>query len=283
MCRSNLHGSRSELRFRNVIQDDRNLTLHEREQHFLPMQMRVPVIRSIHRHRRIAEHRLRTRRRYRDELVRPDDGITNLIQLPRNIFVFHFEIRDRSAAIRTPVHNVLPAINQPLFIQPDEHFAHRARQVLVHREVLAPPIDRHSQALHLLENRSAIEPFPVPHTLDKLLATHLESRLAFAAQLPVHHHLRSDAGMVRPRQPQSEEPAHAMPAHKNIHLRLVEHVPHVQPSRHIRRWQQQREHWPRVARRRRLHVEQFFADPVLRPARFSRARLVGFRQFVRHG
>ena len=34
--------------------------------------------------------------------------------------------------------------------------------------------------------------------------------------------------------------------------------------------------------RRRLHVKQFFLDPILGPARFNRARFVSFRQFVRH-
>ena len=35
--------------------------------------------------------------------------------------------------------------------------------------------------------------------------------------------------------------------------------------------------------RRRGHGEEFLFDPVLGPARFNRARLVGFGQFVRHG
>ena len=88
--------------------------------------------------------------------------------------------------------------------------------------------------------------------------------------------------MIRARQPKRDKPAHAMPAHENIHLRLVEHVPHVQPTRHVRRRQEQRKHRTRISRHRSLHVKQFFPDPILGPARFNRARFVSFRQFVRH-
>ena len=63
---------------------------------------------------------------------------------------------------------------------------------------------------------------------------------------------------------------------------LVQHVPHVQPPRHIRRRQEQRKHRTRIARRRSLHMKQFFPDPILSPARFNSARFVSFRQFVRH-
>src|SRR5438445_12071536 len=73
-----------------------------------------------------------------------------------------------------------------------------------------------------------------------------------------------------------------MPAHNDVHLRLVEHVPHVQPPSHIRRRQKQREHWTRFTRRRRRNGEQLFLRPVLGPARFNRARLVRFGKLVRH-
>ena len=65
-------------------------------------------------------------------------------------------------------------------------------------------------------------------------------------ELALHHHLRGDAGMVGSGQPNSKS-AHAMPAHDDVHLRLVEHVPHVQAPGHIGRRQQQREHRPRLS------------------------------------
>ena len=67
-------------------------------------------------------------------------------------------------------------------------------------------------------------------------------------ELFLHHHLRRDAGVIGARQPQRDESAHAMPAHNDVHLRLVEHVAHVQAPGDVRRRQQQREYRPRFAR-----------------------------------
>ena len=85
-----------------------------------------------------------------------------------------------------------------------------------------------------------------------------------------------------PGSPQRDKPAHAMPAHDDVHLRLVEHVPHVQPSGHIWRRQKQRKHGSCLAFRRRRDGEKLLLDPVVGPARLNRARLVRFGQFVRH-
>ena len=174
-----------------------------------------------------------------------DDRIANLPQLSGNLFVLHFEIGDRRLAARAPVHDVLAAIDQPFFIEPDENFAHRARKIFVHGEIFAVPVDRRAQPLHLVENRAAVELLPLPHALDKFLAAQVAALLALFGELPLHHHLRGDAGVIGARQPERDEAAHAMPAHDDVHLRLVEHVAHVQAAGHVRRRQQQREHGTR--------------------------------------
>src|ERR1700685_735578 len=73
-----------------------------------------------------------------------------------------------------------------------------------------------------------------------------------------------------------------MPAHHDIHLCLAEHVPHMQPSGDVRRRKQQRENRARLAGWRCGRGKEFLLDPVLGPARFNRARFVGFRQVVGH-
>ena len=62
--------SSAELRLREFVGDDRNLTIHQRQQNFLAVQMRVTLVLSVDRDRGIAEHRFRTGGRNRDELVR---------------------------------------------------------------------------------------------------------------------------------------------------------------------------------------------------------------------
>ena len=66
----------------------------------------------------------------------------------------------------------------------------------------------------------------------------LLARRAFLGQLPLHHHLRSDSCMIRTWQPKRTASVHAPPAGQDIHLRLVEHVAHMQTAGNIR-WRQQ--------------------------------------------
>ena len=196
--------------------------------------------------------------------------------MPWHFFVLDLEIGNRRLAPRTPVDDVLAAINQSFFIQPDENLDHRARKVFIHREVFAVPIDRRAQPLHLVEDRAAVMPLPLPDALDKSFAPQVAALLAFRRQLPLHHHLGRDAGVVGAGKPQRQKSAHAMPAHDDVHLRLVQHVPHVQPPGNIRRRKQQGEHRPRLSRRGRRRGKQLFFDPVFGPARLNRARLVRF-------
>src|SRR5579864_4152460 len=159
--------------------------------------MRVAFVFRIHRDRSIAEHRLGTRGSNRDEFVCADDGITNLPQLSRDVFVLDFEIGDRGSMPRTPAHDVIPAIDESFFIEADKDLAHGVREIVVHGEVLAVPIDGSAEALHLIENRSTVFAFPFPDALDELLASHLAALLAFFLELLLDHHLRGDSGVIR--------------------------------------------------------------------------------------
>ena len=145
-------------------------------------------------------------------------------------------------APRTPVHDVVAAIEQPLFIKPDERLAHRARKIVVHGEVFAAPIDGIANPLHLLHDRSAVVLLPLPDALDEGFAAHPAPALSLRSQLPLDHHLGGDSGMIGARQPHRQKSAHAMPADDDVHLRVVEHVAHVQPAGNVRRRQQQGEH-----------------------------------------
>ncbi len=212
----------------------------------------------------------------------PTTRIPNLVNFPLRFFVNDLKVRHRSNAPRTPVDDVLPAIDQTFFVQPHERLAHRVRQLVAHREEFARPIYAGAQSLHLVEDGPAVVLLPLPHPLDEGLARHVAPVLAFGGQLPLHHHLRRDAGMVGARQPKRHEPAHAVPADDDVHLRLVQHVAHVQAPCDVRRWQGQGEHRLRRISRRRLHVEQLFLDPVARPAGFDGSRFVGLGKFVGH-
>jgi hypothetical protein len=184
-------------------------------------------------------------------------------------------------------------------MQADEGLTHRDGQVLVHGEVFALPIDRGAEALHLVENGAAVVAFPLPHALDKGFAAKLLAAGAFGGQLALDHHLRGDAGMIDAGQPQGAAAGHAPPADEDVHLRLVEHVSHVQPAGDVGRRQQYRKGGlavglavkagGRFAARNRIGArigrglgEELLAHPVFGPVIFNGGGVVSFGQVVRH-
>ena len=119
--RRHLHRAGAELRIRQLVGDDRNLPIHQRQQNFLPVQMLVAFVFLVDRDRGIAQHRLRPGRGHGDELIRANHGIADLEQLALDFFVLDLKIGNRGLASRTPVDDVLAAINQSFFIQADEN------------------------------------------------------------------------------------------------------------------------------------------------------------------
>ena len=178
-----------------------------------------------------------------------EHGIANLPEMALLLLVHDFEIADGGLAARAPVHDVGAAIDEALVVEADEGFADCNRQALVHGEVLAAPVHGGAEALHLLEDGAAVVALPLPHALDEGLAAEFLARRAFFGQLALDHHLRGNAGVVGARHPQREPSAHAPPAGENVHLRLVEHVAHVQAAGDVGRGQKDRERlaagdWP---------------------------------------
>jgi len=64
-----LHGASAEFRIRQLVGDDWNLAIQQRQQNFLAVQMLVAFVFLVHRDRGVAQHRLRPGRGHRDEFV----------------------------------------------------------------------------------------------------------------------------------------------------------------------------------------------------------------------
>ncbi len=240
--RRHLHRAGAELRVgEDVIGDDRDLAIHQRQHDHLAVQMPVALVAGVHRDGGITQHGLRTRSRDDDVFAgQSHNGVANLVELALRLLVHHFQVRHRGDAARTPIDDVLAAIDQPFFIQADEGLAHRARHAVVHGEVLARPVDRSAQPLHLLKNYAAVMLLPVPHARDERLASHVAAVLALAGELPLHHQLRSDAGVVGARQPQRRQAAHALPANDDVDFGVLQHVAHVEVAGNVGRRQRDR-------------------------------------------
>src|SRR5579864_8930457 len=99
--------------------------------------------------------------------------------------------------------------------------------MLVHGEIFAAPINRSAEPPHLLLNRPTVLFFPTPNTLNEFFPPEFRPLLSLASQLAFDHHLSGNSGVIGSWEPERDITSHAVPARNDVHLRLVQHVPHV--------------------------------------------------------
>ena len=242
--------------------------------------MAVARVLRVHRKAAVARNRLGSRRR-------------NLQPCARLLHHLHFEIiklallllhddllvREGGQRFRAPIHHPFAAINEPLFIQVHEHPLHASRVILIHRESQPRPVTARAELFQLLDDDAAVLLFPFPNVLEQLLASEIIAMLhsAFLAQLALHHILRRDARMIRPRQPKHLLAIHPRLARQNVLNSVVEDVPHVEHSCDIRRRNYNRICRPRIAHPRRVCRERLLFQPGRVPLRLNCARFICLR------
>jgi hypothetical protein len=86
-------------------------------------------------------------------------------------------------------------------VQTHEDFGYGLGQPFVHREAFTLPVDRVAQASHLLRYRAAGMGLPFPHPLHEFFAAKARAGFTRRIELPFHHHLGGDAGVIGARLP----------------------------------------------------------------------------------
>jgi hypothetical protein len=234
--RRHFHETRPELRIDELIRDDGDLALGQRQAHRLADQVLVPVVLRMNSHGGIAEHGLRPRRGH-DDVARlvAYDRIALIVQGALDVLVLDFLVRQSRGATRTPVHDVVAAIDQALLVEPDEDLAHGLAGARIEREAGALPIGGTADRFQLIEDRPARLAYPFPDSLDERLATQVPATLPFSRQAALYHVLGRDSGVVGPGDPQSLSPLHTAPADQNVLDGVVETVTHMQLGGHVGR------------------------------------------------
>src|SRR5205814_10727813 len=125
----------------------------------------LALVLGVHGEAGVAELRLRPHGAERK------GAILDVDELGVALLTLDFQIGQHGLAARTPVHDVIVAIDEFLFVEPNEDLAHGARETGVHREPLARPVARGAQPLELADDRAARLLLPAPHTPQELLAT----------------------------------------------------------------------------------------------------------------
>ena len=253
-----LDAAGAEIRLDEVVRDDGDRALAQRQDHALADEVLVARVLRVHGHGAVGEHRLRSGGG--DGYAAQRDGVAFLVgrglravgerieDLPHRAGGFlavDLEVGDGGAEHRIPVDQALAPVDQAFLVEAHEHFRHGARHFRVHREIarVLPfgicirPVGRIAEAPHLARDGRAGFLLPLPHALDELLAPEVVPRLAGGLQLALDDDLRGNAGVVGADHPVGVVPEHAVVSHQRVHQRLLEGVTHVQRAGDVGRRQ----------------------------------------------
>ena len=157
-----------------------------------------------------------------------------------NFEVLDFQIADRGFEMRIPVDQPFGAVDQPVLVHLDEDLDDRIVEIAGavglgrarragHGKGVAVPVAGGAQPLHLAYDGGAVLGFPVPDMAQEFFARHVgAAAVAVTGELFFHLKLRGNARMVLTRLPERVVALHPVPAHQDIHERVVEGMAHVQ-------------------------------------------------------
>ena len=276
--RRDLDGARAEFLVDVLIRKQRDAAADDRQYERLADEILVTLVIRMDSDARIAEHRLRARRRNLDVLARL--ALYLIAQMPEMTLLrlmLDLDVRDGRVARRTPVRDARALVDESLLIEADKDLADGAAAALVHREALAVPVERGAERTQLEHDAAAELLLPVPDALEELLAAELIAVRALLAELALDLCLRRDAGMVAARDPDRVVALHAVVADQDVLQRVVERVAHVQLARDIRR---RDDHAVRLLALVDLCVEELVLLPELIPLLLKRLRVINLRDVV---
>src|SRR5262249_2180774 len=231
--RRDFHDAGAELGVGQIVEDDRNGAIHQRELDRLAVQGEIAAVGFVDGDGGVAEHGLGPRSGDYQRAISFVHRIADVPEVALRLVVGHFEIGDGGAAARAPVDHVLATIDQALFVEADEDLAHGAREALIESEALAGPVVACAELDHLALAGVTGFGLPLPDALLELFAAELAIVDTFFRELAGDDHLGGDAGVVGPGQPEGVVAAHAMPAGDHVNLGVLQHVSHVEHAGNV--------------------------------------------------
>ena len=193
------------------------------------------------------------------------DIIFEVIELGVLVPVDDLLVGECGLELGVPIDHAHSAVDVALVVEVHEYVDDPLRAGLVHGEGRAVPVAARSQAAQLLEDDAAVLVCPVPCMLDELVARQVGLLDALLGKLVHHLGLSGDGCVVGAGHPAGVLALHAGAAHENILNCVVEHVTHVEDTRHVGR----RNHDGVGLTLVGLATEQFVVEPVLVPFRLN--------------
>ena len=238
--RSHLQASGTKVHLYVIILNHRDFPVDQRDQDFLSAQPVMALVVRIDADGGIGHDGFRTGGRDHEELVSGisfpvGNIIPQMIEVALGVLMDHFIVADGSKRFRVPVDHPDALVNPALLVEVNKRIDHRLGQSRFHRKARPVPVTGSAQFPQLVQNDSAMLLFPCPGMLQELFPGQVV--LGNALGLQLGHDLRfgRNGSMVRSRYPAGVLPMHAGIPDQNIIQRIVQHMAHVQDSRHIGR------------------------------------------------
>ena len=187
----------------------------------------------VHRHGRIAQHRLRPRGGQGHVLwlagLGIDDGIVEIPEIARHGLVEDLVVADGRLQHGVPVHQPLAAIDQSVAEHLEERMPHRPGALRIEGEAGPLPVAAAAHFLELAEDPLFVVVLPLPDAGHEPFAAELvAAELFLLQQAAFDHGLRGDARMIGARHPQGFEALHPLLADEDVLQGVVQGVAQVQ-------------------------------------------------------
>ena len=153
-----LHATRAKFAVHEVIGNDGDLPIAQRQIDHFSYKVFVAFIFGMHSQGTIGHHGFRAGGGDRHAFLRDavnqlraiGKRIADVVHLAFRFGALHFQIRHRAHQHRVPIHQALATVNQALLVKLHKGVGHHRCQLVVHREVLARPVHAVAHAAHLL-------------------------------------------------------------------------------------------------------------------------------------
>ena len=197
--RRDLERPGGEVPLDTLVGDHRYAPLDPRHDHLSADEVPVAVVVGMNRDGDVGEDGRRPHGRDGDVTVTVREGVPDVRQRVVDIDVGDLEIGERREVERAPVDDPVGSVDPSLAIQVHEEPHHRADVGLIHREPLAPIVERGADAPELEHDLAAVFAEPFPHALLERLTAEVLTRLPLGGEVLLDGVLRRDTCVVVPR------------------------------------------------------------------------------------
>jgi hypothetical protein len=271
VARRHLQGTCPEPGIDRLIGDHGHAPLDVGNDYLAPDGLAIALVVRVDGNRHVPRDRGRPSRRDRYSALALGKRVRDVRERVVDVHVDELEIRERRLVEGAPVDDPVVAVDPPLLVEVDEEAHDRAHVVVIHREALAPVVERRADPPELGHDRPSVQAEPLPDALLEGLAPEVVPRLALAREVLLDRVLRGDTSVVVARLEERVEALHPLHAHERVGKRELKGVAHVQLPGDVRR--RVGDHERRLAAVGVCLVETL-GLPRLLPALFDAFRLV---------